>query len=157
MIRPVVGKTVTVSVVTPENLGAWLIKGNADHSDLRGRFARDPRVERWCVRRGYRLDLMDAGQPVLFWASGSRSPDVGYGIWGWGRLAGPARPESDGDGWWVPLDLTIAGPPDRIPRSALRAHPELADLEVLRQPQAANPSFVTRRQLEVLRRDFLTP
>ena len=45
---------------------AWLLKGNADHTDLLGRFAGDPRVTGWCVQRSYRLDLMRAGQPVLF-------------------------------------------------------------------------------------------
>ena len=137
--------------VTGDDLGAWLLKGNADNVDLRGRFARDPRVERWCVQRSYRLDLMRAGQPVLFWASGSRRRDGGYGIWGWGRLRGPARPESDGPGWWVPLDLTIADSSAWIPREALRGRPELADLEVLRQPQAANPSYVSVRQLAAIR------
>jgi hypothetical protein len=96
------------------------------------------------VQRSYRLDLMNPGQPVLFWGSGSRSRHVAYGIWGLGRLAGPARPEADGHGWWVPLDLTIWPPERWISRDALRA--ELPDLEVLRQPQAANPSFVTREQ-----------
>lgn len=136
--------------VNPGNLGAWLIKGNADHVDLRGRFAREPHVERWCVQPSYRLGLMRAGQPVLFWGSGSRRRDVAYGIWGSGTLTGPARREDDGSGWWVPLDLTIAPPREWIGREVLRARPELADLEVLRQPQAANPSFVTRRQFAVI-------
>ena len=140
--------------ITADSLGAWLLKGNADRADLRGRFARDPRVERWCVQRSYRLDLMCAGQPVLFWASGSRHREVAYGVWGAGRLCGPARRETDGPGWWVPLDLTITGPSGWIPRAELRAHPELAGLEVLRQPQAANPSYVSVAEFEALCRDF---
>jgi hypothetical protein len=137
--------------VTLEDLGAWLLKGNADQTDLRARFAREPRVDRWCVRPSYRLRLMSAGQPVLFWASGSRQRAGAYGIWGWGRLRDGARPEADGSGWWVPLDLTIADPSEWIRRDEIRARPELAGLEVLRQPMAANPSYVTRRQLDVLR------
>ncbi|WP_309238409.1 hypothetical protein [Actinoplanes aureus] len=140
--------------VTADNLGAWLLKGNADHTDLRGRFAREPRVGRWCVQPSYRVRLMGAGQPVLFWGSGSRHRDVAYGIWGLGTLTGPARQEDDGSGWWVPLGLTIAPPDEWIRREVLRAHPELADLEVLRQPQAANPSFVTRRQFAVILAEF---
>jgi hypothetical protein len=133
-----------------DDLGAWLLKGNADQSDLAGRFARDPRVTRWCLQPSYRLELMRAGQPVLFWASGSRRRDAAYGIWGRGELAG--TPERDGDaGWWVPLDLVIAGPADRLPREELRADPRLSELEVLRQPQAANPSFVTVAQYAVIR------
>ena len=133
--------------VSLDNLGAWLLKGNADHTDLLGRFARDPRVTGWCLQPSYRLDLMRAGQPVLFWASGSRRRDVAYGIWGLGRIAGPPRR----DGWTVPLDLTIVDPAGRLPRETLRADPRLADLEVLRQPQAANPSFVTVGQFAAIR------
>ncbi|WP_229074623.1 EVE domain-containing protein [Actinoplanes sp. DH11] len=140
--------------VTPDDLGAWLLKGNADHGGLRERFAEQPGVEQWCVQRSYRLELMAAGQPVLFWGSGSRSRDIAYGIWGLGRLRGPARQQADGGGWEVPLDLTIAPPEEWISREELRAHAELADLEVLRQPQAANPSYVTKRQFAVISKLF---
>ncbi|GIF17124.1 hypothetical protein [Actinoplanes teichomyceticus] len=148
-----VGAAAAGPAVTRDNLGAWLLKGNADRADLLGRFARDPRIDRWCVQPSYRLDLMAAGQPVVFWGSGSRRRDVPYGIWGWGRLRGPARREP-GAGPWVPLDVTIADPGAWIARDTLRAHPELCDLEVLRQPQAANPSFVTDRQWRLLRHEF---
>ena len=137
--------------MSADDLGAWLIKGNADNADLHGRFAREPRVERWCVQPSYRLELMSAGQPVLFWGSGSRRRYAGYGIWGLGELTGPARRDDDG-GWWIPLDLTIVDPAGWVHRDVLRAHSDLDDLEVLRQPQAGNPSFVTRRQFEAIRR-----
>src|SRR5689334_7888264 len=110
--------------VTRENLGAWVLKGNADQTDLITRFRRAPRVDRWCVRPGYRARLMAPGQPVVFWAGGSRHRDITYGIWGVGRLAGAAR--TDPDGWWVPLDLTIDEPDRWLHRSTMRAHPELA-------------------------------
>jgi hypothetical protein len=133
-----------------DDLGGWLLKGNADHTDLAGQFAADPRVIRWCVQPSYRLGLMRAGQPVLFWASGSRQRGYPYGIWGAGVLIGPAC--RDDDGWWVPLDLVIAGEPDRVRRETLRADPLLAGLEVLRQPQAANPSYVTVGELAAIER-----
>jgi hypothetical protein len=135
--------------VSLDNLGAWLLKGNADRADLIGRFARDPAVSRWCLQRSYRLDLMRAGQPVLFWASGSRRRDVAYGVWGLGRLAGPPEQDPDG-GWSVPLDLTIADPAEWLPRVTLREDPRLAGLEVLRQPQAANPSFADADQFAAI-------
>ncbi|MEV6636779.1 hypothetical protein AB0M54_39185 [Actinoplanes sp. NPDC051470] len=131
-----------------DDLGAWLVKGNADHVDLAGRFAREPRVTRWCVQPSYRLGLMRAGQPVLFWASGSRRRDLAYGIWGLGRLTGPPRQD---DGWAMPLDLVVAEPGGRLPREELRADPRLAGLEVLRQPQGANPSFVDVEEFAVIR------
>jgi hypothetical protein len=135
-----------------DDLGAWLLKGNADHADLEARFTDEPRVTRWCVRPSYRLGLMRAGQPVLFWASGSRRRDGAYGIWGSGRLAGPPQRDAADDGWSVPLDLVIAPPPDRLPREVLRADRELAGLEVLRQPQGSNPSFVTVREFAAIQR-----
>jgi hypothetical protein len=137
-----------------DDLGGWLLKGNADHTDLAGRFAADPRVTRWCVQPSYRLGLMRAGQPVLFWASGSRQRDYPYGIWGSGALIGPAC--RDDDGWWVPLNLIIADEPNRVRRETLRADPLLADLEVLRQPQAANPSYVTVGELAAIGRHRTT-
>ncbi|MFB9239336.1 EVE domain-containing protein [Plantactinospora siamensis] len=135
--------------VTLDDLGAWLIKGNADAADLVGRFARDPRVSGWCVRPGYRARLMRAGQPVVFWASGSRGR-LRYGVWGLGRVTGPAEPGEPGSPWSVPLDLTILAEPSRLTRRELGADPRLADLEVLRQPQAANPSYLTVAQFAAL-------
>jgi hypothetical protein len=138
--------------VDADNLGAWLIKGNADHADLTGRFAREPWVTRWCVQPSYRLELMRTGQPVLFWASGSRRRDIPYGIWGLGRLAGPPDRDAAEGGWSVPLDLVISPEAGRVRRELLRADTELAALEVFRQPQAANPSFVTRREFAAIAR-----
>ena len=131
------------------DLGAWLLKGNADAADLAARFALRPRVDQWCVRPGYRIRLMQARQPVLFWASGSRG-GLPYGIWGSGHLAG--EPSLDpGDGrWHVPLDLVIADPAHWVRRDELRADPRLRDLEVLRQPQGSNPSYVTVAQMAAL-------
>jgi hypothetical protein len=138
--------------IRPDDLGGWLIKGNADRVDLVGRFTAERRVDRWCVQPSYRLGLMRAGQPVLFWASGNRRRDVPYGIWGLGRLAGPPDCDPADGGWSVPLDLVIAPAEERVRREQLRADPELAALEVFRQPQAANPSFVTLREFAAIMR-----
>jgi hypothetical protein len=134
--------------VTENDLGAWLLKGNADHTDLIGRFRLDPRIERWCVRPGYRARLMRAGQPVVFWASGSRGR-LPYGIWGRGRLTGPAQIGPDGQ-WSVPLDLRILPATQWVTREQVRADPRLGDVEVLRQPQAGNPSFLSVAQFTAL-------
>ncbi|MCZ7428978.1 hypothetical protein O7607_24820 [Micromonospora sp. WMMA1949] len=136
--------------VTVDDLGAWLIKGNADAVDLTARFSADPRVTGWCVRPGYRVRLMRAGQPVVFWASGSRGR-APYGVWGVGRIAAAPEPGAPGEAWTAPLDLTILDEPLRIRREVLRADPRLAGAEVLRQPQAANPSYLTVAQFEALR------
>ncbi|MFE0588518.1 hypothetical protein [Micromonospora echinospora] len=140
--------------VTLDDLGAWLLKGNADTTDLTGRFAHDPRVRGWCVRPGYRARLMAAGQPVVLWASGSRGR-LPYGVWGVGRLTGPAVPHDEGP-WTVPLDLTVLAPEHRVRREPLRADARLAAAEVFRQPQGANPSYLTVAQYAALR-DHLPP
>ncbi len=132
-----------------DQLGAWLLKGNADAVDLLGRFERDPHIESWCVQRGYRARLMDAGQRVVFWASGSRGR-LPYGVWGSGVLTGPVVTGSADGRWRVPVDLTIDDPARWIRRPTLRADPRLAGAEVFRQPQAANPSFLTVDQFTAL-------
>ena len=133
------------------NLGAWLLKGNADRRDLAAHFARDPHVDRWGVHPSYRTALMAAGQPVLFWGSGSRNRRLGYGIWGVGEVAGPARYDPEAQRWTVPLELVIREPARWVRRDELRDDPRLAMLEVLRQPQAANPSYVTVAEFAALR------
>ncbi len=136
--------------VDETTLGAWLIKGNADAGALLERFRAEPRVRRWCVQGGYRARMMRPGQPVVFWASGSRSRAVPYGVWGLGRLAGGAAPDAEGS-WSVPLELDIWPEPERLSREQIRADQRLAGLEVLRQPQGSNPSFLTPAEYEALR------
>ena len=137
------------------DLGAWLLKGNADRVDLAERFRRDPRIQSWCVQPGYRARLMGPGQRVVFWASGSRGR-LPYGVWGLGLLTGSAELHLEDGRWRVPLDLTIADPTEWVPRSELRSDPRLADAEVFRQPMGANPSYLTRGQFAALR-DHLAP
>ncbi len=91
-----------------------------------------------CVRRSYRLELMAAGQPCLLWLSGRDRP----GVHALGVLTGPAEP--DGDGWTVPLELSLL--PEPIPRAELLADPVVREAEVLRMPAGSNPSWLTAAQ-----------
>jgi hypothetical protein len=134
-----------MTTVRLNDLGAWLVKGNADQADLDGRFARDPVVRSWCVRPSYRTGLMCTGQPVVFWASGSRTRRR-YGVWGIGHLTGEPRPDPDGGRLMVPMDLVVWEPAARVSRDRLRADDRLRALEVLRQPQGSNPSYLTKDQ-----------
>jgi hypothetical protein len=136
--------------VSEETLGAWLIKGNADNSPLADRFLDEPRITRWCVQRNYRSNLMRAGQPVVFWASGSRSRAVPYGVWGLGELTGPAAPDNEGR-WSAHLELEIRPEHRRLTREVFRTDPRLAGAEILLQPQAGNPSFLTVTEFAALR------
>lgn len=133
--------------ITLDDLGAWLLKANGETSDVASRAARREHVETWCVRRSYRTALMAAGQPVLLWVSGSRR--VTPGIWAVGALTGGAVTD-EGRRQHVPVTLRWLDAAARVPRDAVRADPRLADVEVLRQPMAANPSFLTRPQWTAL-------
>ncbi|MEU4623193.1 hypothetical protein AB0G04_24865 [Actinoplanes sp. NPDC023801] len=131
-----------------EDLGSWLLKANGMTSDIAEVAARREPVRRFCVRPGYRARLMAAGQPVLLWVSGDRRR-VTPGIWAAGELTGPAL-VADGK-LRVPLELRWLDDDRRVHRDTVRSDGRLADLEVLRQPQAANPSFVTAEQMAALR------
>lgn len=136
------GVAPTARALTPETLGAWLVKAaGAEPSTgehVRTGFAE---VGTWCVRPSYRTALVAPGQPVLLWVSGTEAEHPA-GIHARGRTTGPA-----GDGTMpmalVPLDVPLL-------RSELVAHPGLSSLEVLRMPAGSNPSFVTPEQLGVL-------
>jgi hypothetical protein len=147
---------ITKRQVTVAQLGAWLLKGNADRVDLIERFRTDPQIQSWCVQPGYRAQLMGPGQRAVFWASGSRGR-LPYGVWGCGFVTGPAVPDPARGRWWVPLDLTIDAPDEWVPRERLRADQRLADAEVFRQPQGANPSFLTVAQFAALRDHLESP
>ncbi|GAA1625416.1 hypothetical protein [Actinoplanes couchii] len=122
-----------------------MLKANGVTSDIAAVAERREAVRRWCVRDGYRARLMDAGQPVIFWVSGDRRR-VAPGVWGLGELTGPAR-VMDGK-LRVPMELRWLDEGRRVHRDVVR---ESLDLEVLRQPQGANPSFVTVAEFAALR------
>jgi len=125
--------------ISRENLGAWILKCNPDVTDVAGLI--DQGVSSWCVQKSYRTDLFEAGQPVLLWVSGSAG-----GVWASGRVTGPAELRSK---YVVPVVLEFL--PEPVVREVVRAHPALAELEVLRQPQMSNPSFATCTQYAALR------
>ena len=134
--------------VTRENLGAWVLKCNPNVSDLPALVAAGGQAcETWCVADNYRSELFGAGQPLLFWVSGSAGRTPTPGIWGTGRVTGPARTRDDGK-LVVPIELEFLDPP--LARSEIAAVGPLRDLEVIRQPQMSNPSFVTVDQYAAL-------
>ena len=134
-------------LLTPETLGAWLLKVDPRASDV-GAMVRDgfASVATRCVRPTYRTELVEAGQPVLLWVSG-RDPAHPAGLHAQGRTTGPAH--QLGPDHVVPVSLEILTDP--VPRGELLAHPVLAGLEVLAMPAGSNPSYLTREQVDALR------
>lgn len=153
--------------VDREQLGAWLLKANPAVWDLGGFLGSgERRLTSWAVQPGYRSALMRPGDRVLFWVSGDGRSGFARGVWGLGKVTAPAEAWQDAErGFWtdegsrqgvrarVEVDVALLDEP--VAAAELRAA-GIADLEVQRQPFGANPSFVSRDQLERLT-DLLPP
>ena len=100
---------------------------------------------------------MQPGDRVLFWVSGDGRGGFARGIWGLGTVLAPAEPWHDAErGFWtdegsrqgvrarVEVDIALLDQP--VPVAELRGA-GVTDLEVQRQPFAANPSYVSPEQL----------
>ncbi|MCW6003775.1 EVE domain-containing protein [Micromonospora sp. CPCC 205371] len=149
-----------------DNLGAWMVKCNPALFDIE--VARDGghRIPDWTVVPSYRTRLMAAGQRILLWVTGTAGARPTPGLWGIGVVTGRTFTRSPGDdpGLWrdeterrrhhtfVPLDLTLFDAP--IDRNMLRYDPALTNLEVLIQPQIANPLRVTHNEYTRLEQYF---
>lgn len=81
------------TAITSENFGAWVLKCNPSIWDL-GEYLEmgGTDIDGWSLGRSYRLELMRAGQPVVFWVSGPLKGERTFrGIWGIGRLTSKAK------------------------------------------------------------------
>jgi hypothetical protein len=132
-----------VRAVTEATLGSWLIKcdprANPDLFVTVGDGV--ARVTSRCVVRGYRADLMKAGDLVVLWVSGDGRA-MARGIWGVGHVTGPV--EETATEVFVPVDIPLVAAP--LTDADLRAA-GVDDLEVQRMPAGSNPSWVSKEQL----------
>lgn len=147
--------------VSRDNLGAWLLKAHPDVWDVRRfRAEGESRIRSWSVQPGYRSRLMRPGDRALFWLSGPGRGGLVRGVWGLGHVRAEPEPWADtDDGWWLDpsarsavrarVEVDIALLDDPVPVAELRTA-GIDDLEVLRVPQMANPSWVSRAQLAAL-------
>ncbi len=147
--------------VRRSDLGAWLLKANPALWDLAGFLASgESRLRSWAVQPNYRSALMRTGDRVLFWVSGDGRSGFARGIWGAGHVEAEAEDWVDAEpGFWrheahrqavrarVQVDLGLLDEP--VTATELRAR-GVVDLEVQRMPQGANPSWVSRAQLEII-------
>lgn len=151
----------TEGSVQRSDLGAWLLKCNPTAWDLPGFWASgERRLTSWSVRPGYRSALMSPGDRLLWWVSGDGRSGFARGIWGLGHVLSEVEPWSEGDrGFWrasdghhqirarVEIDVALIDEP--VTDAELKAA-GINDLEVQRQPFAANPSWVSRGRLALL-------
>lgn len=147
--------------VTPETLGAWLLKANPLTYPIADwiRERPDRPITAWSVQQNYRSAMMQAGQLVYLWVSGN-GRDIESGVWGHGRVTGqcdvgaPDREWLDKDAaaratYFAMVEIEFLASP--VTRSTLSAAPEFEDLEVLRTPNGSNPSFLTHDQARAMR------
>jgi len=166
--------------VSDGNLGAWLLRCNPDVWDLPSFIEDgNDSIGSWTVVRNYRSEMMDEGQRVLLWATGD-GKRIARGIWGLGYVTGPTSDrvldkldledfepegaeaddsyEDDIDYWLdqaardgaenaVPVEIVLLA--EAITDVDLRAA-GIDDLEVQRQPQGSNPSWISKEQLRRL-------
>jgi hypothetical protein len=124
------------------DIGCWVVKSQTAPTDLVPGWAPGaPQRLTRCLRRSYRVELMQPGQPCLLWLSGPRRP----GVHAIGRLESGERdrPGSERSAREVAVDVELrllAGP---VPRSELLADPVTRMAEVLRMPAGSNPSFLS--------------
>ena len=149
-----------------DNLGAWLLKANPALWDLSGFLAAgENRITSWAVQPGYRSRLMAPGDRVLHWVSGDGRTGLARGIWGNGQVVAPVEDWVDAEpGFWrddharaavrARVRVSVTFLDDPVTAAELRAR-GMTDLEVLRIPQGANPSWVSQAQLAIL--DELLP
>ncbi|MER7276660.1 DUF3883 domain-containing protein [Dactylosporangium sp. NPDC000244] len=153
--------------IDADNFGAWLIKCDPLVWDFPG-FIEDGNdliQDTWSLHQNYRSDMMQFGDRILFWLSGTQ-PKFPRGIWGAGYVVGEAggvagfADDADEFSYWLDEDARLAVRycvPVYIPLrldapvtdAALRAA-GIDDLEVQRMPSGSNPSWVSLDQLAKL-------
>lgn len=148
-----------MALVTRENLGAWLLRCNPVSKWDLARFVNDghERIHAWSVADDYRAHMMEPGDVALLWTTGTH-PIYRRGIWGWGHVTDYAQmtlSDDDGAAYWfdqvdresvkyqASVDILIGNP---LLDDDLRAS-GIDDLEVQRQKQGTNPSWVSKAQL----------
>ncbi|MBY6366605.1 EVE domain-containing protein [Rhodococcoides corynebacterioides] len=139
-----------MATVSRADLGAWVITVNPRLTDVAAMIAAGDLGGEWCIAPNYRTALMEPGDAVVLWvtAGGGRGP--GRGVHGVGEVTGSPHDRTDPADrrWHVPTRIAV--PARTVTAEECRATSDLARMEVLRSPQQANPSYLTRREWAAL-------
>jgi hypothetical protein len=135
--------------LTTDDVACWVLKTRTAPADLLPDWSRGTARELTrCLRRSYRVELMQPGQRCLLWLSGSVAP----GVHGIGTLTSHATsgetPDAAGRGVEVAVSVFLL--PEPVSRAALLADPSFSRAEVLRMPAGSNPSYLSAQALESL-------
>lgn len=154
-------------LITDQNLGAWLIKCDPTSKYDLPRAIEERGLEiilNWSVTDNYRSRMMKPTDKAILWVSGD-SRRMTRGIWGIGWVTGFVQDtiheelDPDEETFWHSeadrlavtndVDLDIPLFEDGLSDEDLRAA-GIDDLEVQKQPQGSNPSWVSTEQLAAI-------
>ena len=156
--------------ITASNFGAWLIKCDPKVWNL-SRAMKDglPGIGGWSVADNYRSESMEAGDDIVFWVSGTSRKELRPGVWGIGKLTSERYwEEADEDlagsywedekkgaepGYTIETDIRLIADENyrrKVSRESLMGLKAFNSMEVLKQPQGSNPSFLTKAEFRAL-------
>ena len=129
--------------LTAADIACWVIKSRTPPEALLPGWQRGSTRElARCVRRSYRVELMQPGQRCLLWLSGQQGP----GVQAIGHLVSPvADPAELGPDEEARVTTRLHLLTEPVPRPALLADPVFAAAEVLTMPAGSNPSYLSAR------------
>lgn len=138
-----------------ETVAAWVLRSSPDVYDVETAIASGEVPEGWRLAYSYRVDMIDIGDPVVLWLSGSAS-----GIIAAGAVAGPPDMDQGGTRYWIdeeekakvrpylPVELH---PVSKIEKWELMSDRRFNQAEVIRVPQMGNPSYLTDDEFALVR------
>ena len=128
--------------LTTADVACWVLKTRTAPQEVIEDWARGSSRElRRCLRRSYRVELMQPGQRCLLWLSGAVAP----GVQAIGTLTSEAglRVEQDAAGREVEVAASLLLLKEPVSRASLLCDPVVSRAEVLRMPAGSNPSYLT--------------
>lgn len=128
-----------------------------------------PEIDAWSIADNYRSESMEVGDRIVFWVSGTLRKELPPGVWGIGKLTSErywVNEDEDLNGsYWldegkgseagysintaIPL-ITDENYRRIVSRESLKNRSAFGSMEVLRQPQGSNPSYLTKAEFSAL-------